>query len=157
MWSQRTQRESGLPSGRLIYSDTSGWQRNEQALFSRRHGVTGKPDYLINDGEHIVPVELKSSNAPRQGRPRSGHVLQLATYCLLVEETYGTRPTYGIIKYADQQFAIDYDADLEAQLLQVIREMRSSLAHDEANRSHTEAARCAVCGVRHACDQSLNE
>lgn len=155
MWSRRTQHESGLPSGRLIYSDTSGWQRNEQALFSRQHGVTGKPDYLINDGENIVPIELKSSNAPRDGRPRLGHVLQLATYCLLIEENYGTRPSYGIIKYADQQFAVDYDNALEAQLLDIIAEMRDSLEAEDANRNHAEPWRCATCGVRHACDQAL--
>ena len=150
MWlRQRT----GLPEGRVIFSDTGAWRRNEQSLFSKQHRVVGKPDYLIEDRGELVPVEVKSSPAP--SRPREGHVLQLATYCLLVEETFGNRPRYGIIQYADKQFAIDYTPELERELLRVINAMRADLSAGEAHRTHTDARRCATCGVRNACDERL--
>lgn len=104
--SGRLRGASGVPEGALVYTDTGAWQRNEKPLFSRAHKLSGKPDYLVRDGDAIVPVEVKSARAPDQ--PRYGHVLQLAAYCLLVEESLGVRVERGILKYADRQFVIDY-------------------------------------------------
>ncbi len=154
LWSRRLRRASGLPRGRVTYSDTGAWQRNEQPLFSARHRLAGKPDYLVREGNAIVPVEVKSGHAPRE--PREGHVLQLAAYCLLVEENLGARPQYGIIQYADRQFAVDYTPELEAALFDALEGMRhDALAAAGPPRSHASAARCASCGVRDACDQRL--
>jgi CRISPR-associated exonuclease Cas4 len=152
--SRRVRQSTGLPQGRVIYTDTGAWQRNEQALYSRLHRIAGKPDYLVQQGERIVPVEVKSSKAPAQ--PREGHVLQLAAYCLLVQENLHTRPEYGIIQYADRQFAIPYSAELEAELLRAVAEMRAGAAQPQGpQRSHEDVRRCATCGVRDACDERL--
>jgi CRISPR-associated exonuclease Cas4 len=138
----------------VIFSDTGAWRRNEQSLFSKQYRVVGKPDYLVEDGGELVPIEVKSGPAPKQ--PREGHMLQLATYCLLVEETFGSRPRYGIIQYADKQFAIDYTPELERELLRVIKTMRANLTQQQAHRNHADARRCAACGVRDACDERMS-
>jgi len=151
---RRSQAEAGLPIGRVIYSDTRGWRLVEKPLFSHTYRLTGKPDYLVQQGREIIPVEVKSSAAPVDG-PRRSHVLQLVAYCLLVEETYRQKPKYGIVKYADRMFAIDYAESLQAALLDVMAAMRADAAHAEAHRSHDEAARCTHCGYRHACDERL--
>jgi CRISPR-associated exonuclease Cas4 len=151
---RRSQAEAGLPIGRVIYSDTSGWRSLEQPLFSPTHRLAGKPDYLVQQGREIIPVEVKSFNAPAAG-PRRSHLLQLAAYCLLVEETYRHRPKYGIVKYADRMFAVDNTDALRIELLGVIAAMRADLASGAAQRSHDEATRCAHCGYRHACSERL--
>jgi len=151
---RRSQAKAGLPVGRVIYSDTRGWQSIEKPLFSRTHRLTGKPDYVVQQGHDIIPVEVKSAHAPSDG-PRRSHVLQLAAYCLLIEEAYRRRPKYGIVKYADRMFAVDYTEALHTALLDVIAAMRDDLAHGTAQRSHDEAARCASCGYRHACRERL--
>lgn len=151
---RRTQAVAGLPIGRVVYSDTRGWQPIEMPLFSRTHRVTGKPDYLVQQGREIVPVEVKSSRAPDAG-PRRSHVLQLAAYCLLIEETYRRKPKYGIVKYADRMFAVDYTDSMQTELLDVMAAMRDDLARGTARRSHDEAARCVTCGYRHACPERL--
>lgn len=152
--SSRLRQRAGLPQGRVIYSDSGAWQRNEQSLYAARYRLVGKPDYLVRDGATVIPVEVKSGAASAQ--PREGHVLQLAAYCMLVEETLGVRPAYGIIQYADRQFAIDYTPQLQAWLLQCLEAMQrdATLPHGPA-RSHQAPARCATCGVRAACDQRL--
>jgi CRISPR-associated exonuclease Cas4 len=151
---RRSQMEAGLPIGRVIYSDTNGWQALEKPLFSQTYRLAGKPDYLVQQGRAIIPIEVKSANAPADG-PRRSHVLQLAAYCLLVDETYRHRPKYGIVKYADRMFAVDYTASLQAALLDVMAAMRDDVAHAAAHRSHDEAARCLHCGYRQACDERL--
>lgn len=150
----RLRRRAGLPQGRLIYSDAGAWRRNEQSLYSARYRLVGKPDYLVRDGATVIPVELKSGPAPAQ--PREGHVLQLAAYCLLVEETLGVRPDCGIIRYADRQFTVDYTPRLQAQLLACLQALqRDAVLPDGPARSHESPTRCATCGVRAACDQRL--
>jgi CRISPR-associated exonuclease Cas4 len=144
---------SGLPQGRVIYSDTGGWKRLEQPLYSDEFLLTGKPDYLVVDGKEIIPVEVKSGRAPAQ--PYPSHVLQLAAYCLLVEEHYRRRPPYGIIKYGDSAFEVDYTPQLEQELLFTLDDMREDLAEGDAPRNHDEAHRCRVCGHRQHCDEWL--
>jgi CRISPR-associated exonuclease Cas4 len=144
-----------LPIGRVVYSDTRGWQSIEKPLFSHTHRLTGKPDYLVQQGRKIVPVEVKSAHAPGGG-PRRSHILQLAAYCLLIEETYRQKPKYGIVKYADRMFAVDYTDALRAELLDVIAAMRDDLARGAAQRSHDDSARCAHCGYRQACSERLS-
>lgn len=154
LWlAQRGRAKSGLPEGRVIYTDTGGWRRPEQPLFSREHLLTGKPDYLVEDGGDVIPVEVKSGRAPTQ--PYESHVLQLATYCLLVEETYGRRPSHGLIKYDDRTFEVDYTDALEKALLLRVDAMRDALAVGDAPRSHDEPRRCHACGHRERCDQAL--
>jgi len=154
MWSRRARRATGLPGGKVIYADTSHWQRAERPLFSGQHQLTGKPDYLVREGRALIPVEVKSSRAPSDG-PRAGHVLQLAAYDLLVEESEGVRPAYGIVKYADEAFRVDNTAELRRTLLSTLDAMRRDLGRGKSHRSHEDAARCRRCGVRAACDERL--
>ena len=145
---------SGLPGGEVIYTDTRAWGPVEKPLFSAAYRLAGKPDYLVKDRRAIVPVEVKSSRAPVEG-PRAGHILQLAAYCLLIEETRGKRPAYGIIKYADKTFSIENTDQLRSSLLDVLDDMRDAPSGDPPARSHDDPRRCAGCGYRHACDERL--
>jgi len=154
MWSRSARGNAGLPRGEVIYMDTRAWGPVEKPLFSAAYRLAGKPDYVVKDGRAILPVEVKSSPAPADG-PRESHVMQLAAYCLLVEETYKRRPTYGIIKYADRTFSVDNTDELRSILLDVLDDMRQAADEGRASRSHDDARRCAGCGVRHACDERL--
>ena len=153
-WQSNRQRQSaGLPGGRVIYTDTRGWGKLEKPLFYQALGLTGKPDYLIEQNGQIIPVEVKSGRAP--DAPYDSHIYQLASYCLLVEKTYGRRPSYGIIHYNNRDFAIDYTQELEASLLELLTEMKRDQHKKEVPRSHEQSSRCARCGFRKVCDQSL--
>ena len=154
LWrSSRQRREAGLPGGRLIYTDTRGWGKLEKPLTVVELGLTGKPDYLVNSGGTIIPIEVKSGRAP--AAPYDSHIFQLAAYCLLVEKTYGKRPPYGIIHYSGRDFAIDYTRELESALLDRLAEIRRDESRSDVPRSHEEPARCSKCGFRSVCDQSL--
>ena len=103
--SGRQQKEAGLPGGRVIYTDTRGWGKLERPLYNDLLGLTGKPDYLVQEKGQIIPVEVKSGRAPES--PYDSHIYQLAAYCLLVEKSYGKRPPYGIIHYENRDFAVE--------------------------------------------------
>jgi CRISPR-associated exonuclease Cas4 len=151
---QRARRGTGLPTGRVVYSDTGGGTRPPRALFSEALRLTGKPDYLVRHRGRYVPVEVKSGRAPADG-PHPGHIYQLAAYCALVTEAYGKRPSHGLIRYADKTLAVDYTPALEAELRSLLAAMRADDGAADVARSHESAARCRACGFRDVCEESL--
>ena len=155
--SGQQQQAAGLPRGEVIYTDTSNWRRAEHSLFSRRYQLTGKPDYLVETGDGVIPVEVKTTRLSGFD-PYDSHKLQLAAYCLLIEDSTGQRPPHGILKYADAVIRLPYTDDLRRELLAVLAAMRASdSAHDIA-RSHDDPLRCVRCGFRHACGpQALSD
>lgn len=150
----RAQKQTGLPTGRVVYTDAGGWGRLEKPLFSDELGLTGKPDYLVEERGRYIPVEVKSGRAPAAG-PYPAHIYQLAAYCALVTETYGQRPSHGLIKYADKIFSVDYTSALESELLDVLDCLRADAEANEVARSHNSAARCRACGFREVCDETI--
>jgi CRISPR-associated exonuclease Cas4 len=153
----RQQKASGLPAGRVIYQDTSRWTAVEKPLFDPILGLAGRPDYLVaidgEEGEPIIPVEVKSRHSGQA--PYDSHVFQLAAYCLLVERQLGRRPPYGILKYPDRMFSIDFTPELEAALRSTLEAIHSAERLKGVNRSHDSPPRCARCGFRSVCDQNL--
>ena len=154
IWSRRLRQASGVPAGEIIYTDTGMWFPNDSPLYAADLRLVGKPDYLVEKANgDIIPVEVKSGKAPAE--PWEGHVLQLAAYCLLVEEEYGKRPFYGILQYKDRAFAIDYTPELEDNLLNTLAAMRDDAAYADIPRDHNDWQRCTHCGLNDACGQQL--
>lgn len=150
----RTQwQQTGLPAGEVVYSDTGQWEKQEQPLVSRRYGLVGRPDYLVRvveKGQTLsIPVEVKSRRRPAE--PFASHILQLATYCLLVEDVLKVRPPYGLIRYADATLRIDYSDELRGQVLAAADGIRSARSAPDVGRDHQDANRCRHCGHRRAC------
>jgi CRISPR-associated exonuclease Cas4 len=147
--------DSGLPSGRIIYVDTNDrWRPPDKPFYSATHHLTGKPDYLVETSAGVIPVEVKSARAPDV--PYLGHLLQLAAYCLLVEESTGQTPPYGWLQYADALFEVDFTPDLRRELLDTMAEMRRARQAADVPRDHQQPNKCRACGFLEVCDQALN-
>ena len=159
LWeSNRRKSSGGIPGGRVIYTDTRAWGPVEKPLFDPDTGLAGKPDYLVEKGGQIIPIEVKSSSAV--SGPLDSHIYQLAAYCLLVERAMGKRPPYGILHYprssaVGKTYAIDYTPQLEAALRDLLDEIRQQERRRDVNRSHVSASRCSGCGYRSICEQRL--
>lgn len=148
-------RKSGLPEGEIVYDDAGGADNEE--LYSAQYGLRGKPDYLLaaKNDSGLIPVEVKSGNAPRNGKPYASHVMQLAVYFLLVEDVLDEDVPYGLIRYRDRSLRVENSDELREELFAVLDEMREILHEGFANRSHNHARRCAGCSVAYACDERL--
>jgi CRISPR-associated exonuclease Cas4 len=146
---------AALPEGKVLYSDTIKQERPSETLISWRHGLKGRPDYLIETEEGVVPVEIKSTAFPRSVRPYDAHVMQLICYCLLCEETTGAHVPYGLIRYRDGEARVEYTPELRSRLLSLLDEMRIAKASAVLHRSHSQPRRCAGCGFREVCGESL--
>lgn len=152
----RTQRKAtGIPlHSRVIYADTGAWQRVEKPLYARRYRLAGKPDYLVQDETGvIIPIEVKPNRVASE--PRLSDLMQLMAYGLLVEEHLGARPAYGLLKYREIVFKIDFTEELRAELIELLQEMRQARRAQNVPRSHADARRCQVCGYRENCGEGL--
>lgn len=150
---RRRRAELGLPPGEVVYQDTLA--RLDETLFSRRYRLAGRPDYLLRDGDWLIPVEVKTGRAPNY--PYPGQVMQCVAYCMLVEEHFGVRPPYGIILFeqSGKQFYIDFTSEAEGTLVETLHAMRQRLRQLEVHRSHDNPMICAACGYRHRCEERL--
>ena len=146
-------RSTGLPWKRISASDTLAWRRAERPLIAQRYGLVGRPDYVIEVGQKLIPVEVKPGR--RASEPYAADVMQVAAYCLLVEETTGSRPPYGLLRYAEATFEVRWSKRLREELIGVLGEMRRAERRVSARRSHREAARCRGCGFFRQCDEAI--
>ena len=146
---------TGLPAGTVVYSDTDQWKALEKPLVSRRYGLVGRPDYLVEVTEKrrqvVIPVEVKSRRRPPQ--PYDSHILQLATYCLLVEDQLKTRPPYGLLHYADSTLSIPFTDELRFAVLGIAASIRAARTAAQIHRQHVDAGRCRGCGYRLPCGE----
>lgn len=148
------QEQVKMPAGDVVYADMGQWHEQGEQLFAEDVGLVGKPDYLIRQPDGgLVPVEVKSGRTPEH--PYNSHVMQVAAYCLLVEENYGIRPKIALIQYPEGAFEVDFTYELEDQLLDILAEMREDMFANNIHRSHDKIGMCRACGVKDFCDQRL--
>ncbi len=154
-WAGRGEAAAGLGRVRVVYSDTGGWQEVAEPLFSERYGLTGRPDYVVRNREGLVAVEVKPLR--RSAEPYESDLMQLAAYCLLLEEDWQEQPSYGLLRYADKTFRIEWTEELRDELLATLDEMRE-LMHQPAILGeplpvpqHDMTVRCRACGFHYIC------
>jgi CRISPR-associated exonuclease Cas4 len=127
---------------------------NERVLTSHRYHLTGQPDYILEEAGERFPMERKSRDLTRYG-PYEGERLQLAAYCLLLEETTGQRVHRGRLEYRNRAIDVPFDRALRAALLETLRDLQALRGASDVRRDHTSAGRCRGCGFRSRCSDSL--
>ncbi len=130
--------------GRLVAVDAG----RPVVLRSERYRISGRPDVVraLPDGRP-VPIELKSGPTPARG-PYPSHRAQLFAYCLLLEETTGRSPPYGVLRYSDGEVRLRWDAAARQELLA----LRLAVARPYDGRAAPSPAKCAGCEWAAGCD-----
>ncbi len=145
-WALRAlaQRRDDLARGRLVAVDAG----RPATLRAERYRIVGRPDELRRlAGGRLVPIEFKRRTTPFRGPPPS-HVVQVRTYCLLIEETTGVAPPYGVLRYSDGEFRVRWDDRARSELLA----LRNELLRPYEGRATPSGARCARCPWFGVCD-----
>lgn len=136
----------------IAYVDTM--DRKPKLLVSERHGLRGRPDYVLLVNDEHIPVEVKTGRVPRG--PLFSHILQVAAYCLLIEEEFGKAPSHGVIRYGRAESEVEYDAALREMVLSKLAEMRAILISGKAHRNHSKPGKCAHCSRKDKCPERLD-
>jgi len=145
----RRLRESRKVRGRIAYIGEGGAPRT---LRDEEHGLSGRPDYILEIDGELVPVEVKTGRVPRG--PLFSHIVQLAAYCLLLEKE--GRVSYGILRYGDAEHIIEFDSNLRTLLFTKLAEMRAAIESGEVHRDHERPGKCRSCSRRQVCPERLD-
>ena len=141
---------SGVPEGGIAYQDSGP---DSPLMDSARYGLVGKPDYLVRAREGVVPVEVKPSR--RDGQAHRSDILQVAAYCLLVEDTQASFGGYGVLRIGRTSHRVRFTDDLRAELLGTLEEMRLLMAASDVEANHDSAGRCRACSCRQSCGNPI--
>jgi CRISPR-associated exonuclease Cas4 len=134
----------GLGHGETVTLD-------DVTLHSESLGLVGRPDRVVKRGDSLIPEEWKSSR-----RVEPWHVVQLATYFLLIEERYGVRPAHGFIVLGDgTRKRIANTKEIRDRVIEIASEIREARRRIEGTIPVSPPRwQCRVCGVRSRCRQS---
>ena len=72
----------------------------ESAFISRKYGLTGRTDILVDPGENSVTYELKTSKAPNSSSPWSQDIYQVASYQLILESALDCKNSECYVIYS---------------------------------------------------------
>ncbi len=148
---QSTREDLNVNEGEIKYVDAL--KKESELLKSEKYRIRGRPDYIMENDGDLIPVEVKTGRVPKG--PFFSHILQIAAYCLLIEEDIGEKPPYGLIRYGETEFDIDYDDSLKNLLIEKLEMMRENIEKEEAHRNHGRDGKCAHCSRRDICPESL--
>ena len=126
---------------KYVYADHS--EVPEQPFFSKKYLLAGKPDLVIQNADGYAPVEVKSGFRPN--RPYGNHVLQLVSYCLLLEEN-GKKPKHGLLQYNNgAPFKIDYTSEMKKDAIAIMQVMRKSIKEKKLFAEGHNSESCKWC------------
>lgn len=141
-------RALGLPEGELVYEDADGLG---ETLHSSAYPLTGKPDYIVKLADRrLVPIELKP-NVQNVTAPYPNHEVQVAAYCLILEDYSESLPTHGILRYADCEFTIEYTPALKKKVLRILADMERCTEKQPPPLMKQKAAKCRACAFQPIC------
>ncbi len=139
-----------IQKGKILYQDLN---KPAKPFFSKRYRVTGKPDYVVNNHNCFIPIEVKTGT---HDKPQKNHILQLAAYCQLIEENYERFVPYGILVYSDKsQYKIPFDPKIRFEFESTVKEIRQNMKTGMIARNHNDLFKCKKCSMRLNCDFKL--
>ena len=122
---------------------------NELYLESETLGLKGKIDVLDLDGVRAVPVERKRAES---GDYYRSDELQLAAYCMLLEEHLGEPVREGAIYLyeTDQRMHVPITDDHREAVREQVETMQS-MTIDSVPSFTDNPSKCEACSVREYC------
>jgi len=141
-----------IPEGKITYTDLI---KPEKPIYSKKYNITGKPDYIIEKNDEIIPIEFKTG---KHNKPAKNHIFQLAAYCQLIEDNFNKFVPYGLLIYkgTNNQFKIFYNPKIRFELESIIKEMRQSIKKRNVKRNHNDPYKCIKCSMKEHCTYKIS-
>lgn len=126
--------------------------KSEYKLSAEDVGLSGKVDQVLVYPDGIVPIELKSGRAPKEGAWEN-HKIQLAAYALLLENMFRISIDAGYVKYIDEDVSrrIVINAFLKDQVRELVTAVNSLLKSGNLPKRCSNKNKCDNCGLKKIC------
>jgi CRISPR-associated exonuclease Cas4 len=156
-WSLKHMRDSAAKRSRhkvvgdIAYLDST--TKKPETLVSSVNKLSGRPDFILQQGDATIPVELKTGRVPRG--PLFSHILQVASYCVILEDMNRKGVTHGILRYGSVEHEVEYTPDLKKLVLEKAGDIRRARLAGGAHRNHNRPSKCRGCSRRAVCPEKL--
>ena len=145
------QRSAGLERRRSLrtYGLEEGERHFSVRLYSRRLGLSGLLDMVIETSSEVIPVEFKHT----MGALGLNHKYQLTAYALLVEERWGRPVRRGFVYRIPEKEAVEVPItpNMRRHVHRLLAEMREMLAQGGRPAPTRHRGRCVDCEFRRLC------
>ncbi len=118
-------------------------------LYSRKYGLSGKVDMVIEMESECFPVEFKWTD----GKVQRNHIIQLAAYALLIEEKYRKPVLTGFLYSLPQDDVVPCSLTdaVKAECLGIVQEIVSMIREERFPDPPREIGKCFDCEYRNFC------
>jgi len=125
---------------------------SECRVESEKLGLKGIIDHIEYYEDIIIPGEMKTGSAPRDG-VWEGHKIQLGAYILMLSEKIGKNIKRGYVRYLDiaENRDIVMNPFLKLKIIELVRKVNECLASKELPEFCDSANKCKSCGIREQC------
>jgi CRISPR-associated protein Cas4 len=125
----------------------SEYKISEEAL-----DLSGKIDQVLVYPDGVVPIEIKSGSAPKEGA-WDNHKIQLAAYALLLESKFQTAISFGYVKYIDHSISrrIEINAFLKDQVKDLAKNVKELIDSKKLPKKVSNLNKCEKCGLKKIC------
>lgn len=119
---------------------------------SEKLGLKGIIDNIEKYEDILIPIELKTGSAPREG-VWPGHQLQLGAYLLMLSEAAGKDIDKGYIRYLDisENRPIVMNPFLKMKIEELVKKVNDCLSGRELPDFCGSENKCKSCGLRNIC------
>lgn len=119
---------------------------------SEKLGLKGIIDNIERYEDILIPIELKTGSAPREG-VWPGHQLQLGAYLLMLSEKTGKDIDKGYIRYLDlsENRPIVMNPFLKMKIEELVKKVKDCLSASELPDFCGSENKCRSCGLRNIC------
>jgi len=126
--------------------------KSELKIKSKRLNLVGIIDKLEIYEDRVVPFELKTGSTPKEG-VWPDHRMQLAAYCMLLEENFSLKVSEGFVHYLDGQEKrkVVLNPFLKAEIVQLTNDVLSLLNQRELPDFTKNGNKCNKCSLKEAC------
>jgi len=145
---QRSKEAAGLGGKTVTVSMDGSRSLPVRHYVSEIQGLAGKPDAIVYENGHMIPVERK----PLARKMRDRYVAQLLVYMRLIAEFEKKPPPYGylILGPSCRKFKIENSPARQAWLQSIIDEMRAALKGTPV-KPKPHPRKCRRCDVKAHC------
>jgi len=124
------------------------WRKLE--VTSKRLGIIGTIDEIIDTGKEIAVVEVKHTVGPK--KPPPGHIYQATAYAMLAEEKIGKPIRKIILIYTQNKkmFQIPITQQMKKHVIWTIKQINKILS-EEKIPEYKHKKQCSGCGWKWIC------
>jgi CRISPR-associated protein Cas4 len=125
---------------------------SEYYLESEKLGLKGIIDHIEVYEDILVPVEMKTGSAPREGAWEN-HKIQLGAYILMLAEKKNKPISKGYIRYLDiaENRNVVMNPFLRLKIEELVKKVNDCLSSKELPEFCDNPNKCKSCGIREQC------